>query len=484
MFKEITEVIKLAQEEKTDVYVVGGYIRDFLLKKKSLDIDLVVCEKAESFARKLAKKIKGKCFILHSDLQVYRVAVMNNPDIKYIDISLMQGKNIEKDLSRRDFTINALAAKIENFDNLKKNIIDYFGGIKDLKNKNIRAVSKTVFNDDPLRMLRAFRFASEYKFKISKETLSLIKKYSSKIITVAGERIKNELFRILNNKKSSRYIAMIDESGLLEKIFPVITKMKKSAKNFYYHPNGLFQHCFQTYEALENIFIKLDKYFPKSKNVLEKHLNENFSENVNKKNLLKFIAIFHDCAKPECAKRMDNKMRFLGHEAIGAKKTAQIMKNLKMSNKEIDFAKAIICEHMRPSNLAKSEVITNRAQMRLFRDIKENTPDLLILAMSDWHSYKTLKKKVYPKKVLQHQEKSVAKLIFDYFEFVNNKPKDKIIDGNILMKEFKLKPGKIIGELLKYINNAYEEGRVKSKQQALNFAKSQLTVLKKKHKIT
>lgn len=484
MLKEIGEVIKLAKETKTDVYVVGGYIRDFLLKKRSLDIDLVVCEKAESFAKKLAKKINGKCFILHSDLQVYRVAVMNNPDIEYIDISLMQGKNIKEDLSKRDFTINALAAKIEDFDNLKKNIIDCFDGIKDLKNKNIKVVSKTVFNDDPLRMLRAFRFASEYNFKISKETLSLIKKYSSKIVSIAGERIKNELFRILSNKKSSQYIAMIDEIGLLEKIFPVITKMKKSAKNFYYHPNGLFQHCFQTYEALENILVKIDKYFPKSKDILEKHLDENFSENVNKKNLLKFIAIFHDCAKPECAKRMDNKMRFLGHEALGSKKTAQIMKNLKMSNKEIDFAKAIISEHMRPSNLAKSEVITNRAQMRLFRDIKENTPDLLILAMSDWHSYKTLKKKIYPKKVLQHQEKSVAKLIFDYFDFINNKPKDKIIDGNILMKEFKLKPGKIIGELLKYINNAYEEGRVKNKQQALTFAKSQLTVLKKKHKIT
>jgi tRNA nucleotidyltransferase/poly(A) polymerase len=266
-------------------------------------------------------------------------------------------------------------------------------------------------------------------------------------------------------------------------MFPVITKMKKSAKNFYYHPKGLFQHCFQTYEALENIFIKLDKYFPNSKDILEKHLNEPFSENVNKKNLLKFIAIFHDCAKPECAKRMDNKMRFLGHEELGAKKTAQIMKELKMSNKEIDFAKAIISEHMRPSNLAKSEVITNRAQMRLFRDIKENTPDLLIMAMSDWHSYKTLKKKVYPKKVLQQQEKSVAKLIFAYFDFINKKPKDKIVDGNVLMKEFHLKPGKIIGELLKYINNAYEEGRIKDKKQALKYAKSQLTVLKKKHKI-
>lgn len=483
MLKEISEVIKLAKETKTDVYVVGGYLRDFLLKKKTLDIDLVVSDKAESFAKKLAKKINGKCFVLHSDLQVYRVAVMNNPDIEYIDISLMQGKNIEEDLSKRDFTINSLAVKIEYFDNIKKNIIDKFNGLKDLKKKEIKTVSNKVFNDDPLRMLRAFRFASEYKFKIAKETLSLIKKSSSKITTVAGERIKNELFRILNNKKSSQYIATVDECGVLEKIFPVIMKMKKSAKNFYYHPKGLFQHCFQTYEALENIFIKLDKYFPKSKDILEQHLNEKFSENVNKKNLLKFIAIFHDCAKPECAKRMDNKMRFLGHEALGAKKTAQIMKELKMSNKEIDFAKAIISEHMRPSNLAKSEIITNRAQMRLFRDIRENTPDLLIMAMSDWHSYKTLKKKIYPKKVLQQQEKSVAKLIFAYFEFINNKPKDKLVDGNILMKEFHLKPGKIIGELLKNINNAYEEGRIKDKKQALKYAKSQLTVLKKKHKI-
>ena len=483
MLKEISEVINLAKETKTDVYIVGGYIRDILLKKKSLDIDLVVSEKAESFAKKLAKKINGKCFILHSDLQVYRVAVINNPDLEYIDISLMQGKNIEDDLSRRDFTINALAVKIENFDNIKKNITDCFDGIKDLQKKEIKVVSKKVFNDDPLRMLRAFRFASEYNFKISKETLSLIKKSSSKIITVAGERIKNELFRILNNKNSSQYIAAIDECGLLEKMFPVITKMKKSAKNFYYHPKGLFQHCFQTYEALEKIFIKLDKYFPQSKDILEQHLNEPFSENVNKKNLLKFIAVFHDCAKPECAKRMDNKMRFLGHEELGAKKTAQIMKELKMSNKEIEFAKAIISEHMRPSNLAKSEVITNRAQMRLFRDVKENTPYLLILAMSDWHSYKTLKKKIYSPKVLKQQEKSVAKLILGYYDFVNNKPKDKIIDGNVLMKELKLKPGKIIGELLQYINNAYEEGRIKDKTQALKYAKTQLTVLKKKHKI-
>lgn len=481
MFKEIKEVIKLAKETKTDVYLVGGYIRDVLLKKKTLDIDLAVSKSVETFAKKFAKAVGGKSFILHSDLQVYRVAIFDNQNLRYIDISLMQGKDIKDDLSKRDFTINAMAVKIENFNNIKKNIIDFHNGLKDLKNKEINVVSKTVFNDDPLRMLRVFRFASEYNLKISKQTLSLIKKSSSKIMSVAGERIKNELFRILNNKKSSQYISVIDDCGLLEKMFPVVTKMKKSAKKFYYHPKGLFQHCFQTYEALENILLKLNKYFPTSKDMLEQHLSKSFSENVNRKNLLKFIALFHDCAKPESAKKMDSKMRFLGHEKLGAEKVAQIMKGLKMSNKEIDFAKMIISEHMRPSNLAKSEIITNKAQMRLFRDIKENTPDLLILAMSDWHSYKTLK--VYSKKILKQQEKSVAKLVFNYFDFINRKPKDKILDGNTLMKEFNLQPGKIIGELLKYVNNAYEEGKIKDKQQALKYAKSQLTPLKKKHKI-
>ena len=136
---------------------------------------------------------------------------------------------------------------------------------------------------------------------------------------------------------------------------------------------------------------------------------------------------------------------------------------------------------MRPSSLAKAEVITNKAQIRLFRDIKENTPDLLILAMSDWHSYKTLK--MCSKKNLKCQEKFVAKLIFNYFDFINRKPKNKIIDGNILMKKFNLKPGKIIGELLKIINNAYEENRIKNEKSALNFVKPQLTQLKEKYKI-
>ena len=483
MLKEFLEIIKLAQSTKTDVYIVGGYLRDLLLKKKSLDVDLVVSKNAGSFSRKLANIIKGNSFVLHEDMQIYRVAVFDNPDLKYIDISLMQGKNIEQDLRQRDFTINALAVDINKFDNLKKNLIDNFNGTKDLKTKRIHAVSKDIFLQDPLRILRAFRIASEYNFTISAETIKLMKKTVPTLANIAKERIKTEFFRILNCNNSAKYLAIMDDLGILNILFPTIKDMKASAKNFYYHPKGLFQHCFQTYEALEKILINIDKYFSKTKDTLLKQLNENYSEYVTAKSLLKFAALFHDCAKPECAKKMDNKMRFLGHEHLGAKKTAQIMKSLKMSKKEISFVKHIIAEHMRPSNLTKAPVVTIRAQHRLFRDLKERTPDILILAMADWHSYRNLKVKVYPAKVLKQQEKTVAEIIFNYFDFINKKPKVKIIDGNILMKEFKLKPGKIIGDLLSHINALYDDGKIKDKKQALFFAKSQLTALKKKYKI-
>lgn len=481
MEKIIKSIQKISESTNTATFVVGGYIRDFLLKKNSYDLDLVVSKSPSSFAKKIAEVTNGKCFILHSDTQVYRVAVFDNPNLKYIDISLMQGKTIKDDLKKRDFTINSLAVDINHFDNIKKNLIDFYNGEKDLKNKEINLIYDKAFVDDPLRMLRAFRIASEYNLKISKKLISSIKKYSNKITLVAPERIKNEFFRILNNKNSAQYVLLLDDAKLLEILFPVILKMKKSAKNFYYHPKGLFQHCFQTLESLEKILIKLNIYFPKSKDKLVKHLEEKFSDNVHRINMLKFIAIFHDCAKPECAKKIDKKMRFLGHEELGAETTSKIMKNLKMSNKEIDYAKDIISQHMRPSNLAKSDVITNKAQLKLFRDIKENVPDVLILAMSDWHSYKTLK--VYSKKILKQQEKAVACLIYNYFEFINKKTQEKIIDGTILMKELSLKPSKLIGELLKLINIAQEEGKINNKKEAISFAKSKLTLVRKKHKI-
>ncbi|MDD5020973.1 MAG: HD domain-containing protein [Endomicrobiaceae bacterium] len=480
--REIVKTIQeLGSQTNTQVFIVGGYIRDFLLNKKSLDLDIAVSKSAEAFAKKLADKLKGKFIVLDAKNKNYRIAVFNNLKLKYIDISLMLGKKIENDLQKRDFTINALAVSIDKFNNIKNNLIDCCGGYKDLKSKTINAVSKEIFSQDPLRMLRCFRLAGELNLKISTDTFLLIKKNADKIKKSAPERIKNELFRILNNKNSTNYVIQMDDCKLLENLFPIIASMKRSAKKFYYHPKGLFQHTIQTLESLEKILSKLGNYFKQSESKLLQHLNVNFSENVNKINLLKFISVFHDCAKPDCAKKVGKKLRFLEHEEVGAEKIAAIMQNLKMSKKEIEYAKDIVKNHMRPSNLLKTGSATERAKLRLFRDIGENIPDLLMLALADWHSYKSLK--VYSKKILRMQEKYVSKFVDDYFESLNKTSKIKIIDGNILMKKLHLKPGKLIGELLRLITLKQAEGSINSQKEAILFSKSKLTALQKTYKI-
>jgi len=471
--EDIIKIIKkLAEEMETEVFIVGGYIRNYLLKKQSDDLDITVSKSADVFAEKLARKLNGKYIVLDLKNKNYRVALINNNLLKYIDVSLMNGKTIQEDLTQRDFTINAFAVDINNFNNIKKNLIDVCNGYKDLKNKTINAVSEKNLIADPIRMLRVFRFASELNFKLSSKLISQIKKNVVKIKLSVCEMRKNEFFRILNNKNSIKYITEMDDCKLLENMFPFVAKMKNSAKKFYYHPKGLFQHALLTMESLEKIFLNLKKYFSEAEPQLSQYLSETFGENVNRKNLLKFIAIFHDCAKPKCAKKVGKVMRFLGHEQVGAKYILKIMKNLKMSNKEIDYACAIVQNHMRPSNLLKAEMVTERAKLRLFRDIGKTVPDLLLLALADWHSYKPLK--IYSKKHLKQQEKYVNEFMQSYFEILTKPPKEKIIDGNILMKELNIKPGKIVGKLLNIINEKYEEGLIKTKKEAIILAKKEV----------
>jgi len=481
MEKIIKKIQMVSENTGTGVFMVGGYLRDFLLNKKSYDMDVCVSKSAQVFAKKLAKELNGKFIILDSANENYRVAVLKNEYLKYIDVSGMKGKKIEDDLKKRDFTLNALAVSINHFGDIKNNLIDLFKGYDDLKNKTVNAVSGIVFKQEPIRMLRCFRIASELDFTISKKTLSLVKKNAKLIKKAAPEMIKNEFFRVLSSNNSVKYIELMDEYGLLENIFPVIKEMKKSARKFYYHPKGLFQHTMLTLDSIEKILNGTGKYFKASNADLLKHLDVNYSENVNKKNLLKFIALFHDCAKPDCAKKVDGKLRFLDHENIGADKIEVIMQRMKMGKKEIQYAKNIVSSHMRPSNLLKTGTATERAKLRLFRDIGENIPDLLIMALADWHSYKNLK--VYSKKILEMQQNKVSKFIDDYFETSKKISEPKIIDGNILMKKLSLKPGKIVGALLKLIDERHEKKLISTEKQALSFAKLKLTALRKIYKI-
>ena len=321
-----------------DVYATGGFSRDLLLKRSPNDIDLAVSRNAFKYSKKIADVFKSKLITLNDTSKTYRI-MLKDDVITNIDISLFNGKTIEQDLQNRDFTINATAFNLKNFKNFKKHIIlSDRNTLRDLKSKTVNTVSAESFKTDPLRMLRAFRFAAELKFKISKKTFKQIIKNVKFIRQSAPERIKNEFFRVLSVKNSAVLIKDMDNCGLLSEIFAEIKKMKKACRKYYYHPGGLFQHSFETMESAENILNNLKKYFPENYADMQKHFDDNaaFSESITRESLLKFAALFHDSAKPETAKFENGKMHFLGHEELGDGKVKEIMFSLKSSKNDIE----------------------------------------------------------------------------------------------------------------------------------------------------
>ncbi|MFC1501208.1 HD domain-containing protein [Elusimicrobiota bacterium] len=473
--KSIIKQIKKCSKKKK-IYLVGGWIRDSFIKKTNRDLDFATEGNAKLIASNFAKLTHGSFVTLDESNKTYRVVLKDNKKIDYVDFSKFKGSDIYEDLSNRDFTINSFAIDLDN-DIDKFIVIDKNNGLNDLKNKSIRMISAKAFKDDPLRLLRAFRIAAELNFEIENNTLKHIKINVNLIKKVAHERIKDEFFRILSVDNSYGWIMKMDKVGLLEILLPEIKIMKKSARRFYFHPNGLWQHSMETLKSLEDIFLKMGKYFHDSEKNILIHLEQSLSQKVSRKNLLKMLALLHDVSKPECAKKVGNRMRFLDHEFKGSLKVACILKRFKMSNNEIKISKNIVEHHMRPISLSQANVLTKRATLRFFNDLGDNTIDLLLLALADWHSYKNIK--TNKPKNLKKQELVLKELISRYFIEKEKPVRPKIIDGNVLMKKLKLKPGPLIGKLLSKINEAYALGKLKDTDQATSYAKKQLKKSKK-----
>ena len=456
--KNIIKILSGKTKPGQKIYLVGGFLRDVLLKRKTNDLDFVVNKNIRDFVNSIALKLKGKVIILDDRNRIYRIIVSGSDgETCNLDFSHMQGKNIQLDLDRRDFTINAMAMDIEH-----KDIIDPFGGIKDLNNKIIRKVSDRIFNDDPLRLLRAYRFQAELGFDIEQDTSKLIRKYARFIKKPAKERVRYELLKILQTNDSSKIVDVLDKQKLLEPIFPEILVMKKSARRFYFHPEGLWQHSKESLVSLEIILKNVKKLFPQSSEKIIRHITPRIG-------LIKFITLFHDLAKPKSIKRINNRIRFFGHEREGAKKIARIMGRLKFSNKEISIAEKIVKNHMRPGNLLQAKILTERAIYRFFRDLGDETVDLLLLSFADRHSYLKIRA---TKKEVSDYKKFAGLMIEKFFKQKELEKREKIVNGHIIMKKFGLKPGPIIGKLLKIVEENYILGKIKTTELALEFIKT------------
>ncbi|MDY7018646.1 MAG: HD domain-containing protein [Chloroflexota bacterium] len=497
-------------QQNCNGYVVGGFIRDWLLGKQTNDIDIAVEGNALTIAKALAKNFGGKFVLLDEVNSIARVIIGEeqqlkegpppNPpylarDLLYFDFCSFHG-DIESDLARRDFTIDAMAVELGQLEeNHQLKPIDPFHGKKDLENKIIRAVSEQVFTSDSVRLLRAVRLAAELEFTIEPNTETLIRHNSQYITDIAGERVREEFLRILNLHKAAHYLHYLDDLGLLLALIPELTQTK-GVEQPVQHFWDVFEHSLQIVAATE-FLIRENNWEHGNEEILttapwsaeiDVHLSQEVSSGSNRRSLLKLGGLFHDIAKPK-TKSIDDtgRARFLGHAKEGAEMTASVLERLRFSRREIDIVKNLVYYHLRPVQMTNENLPvlpstykeegkegpfpSRRAIYRYFRDTGDNGVDILFLALAD---YLASRGPLIHMETWQRLCHLVNYILTEGGKQENRVKPVKLVNGHDLMNKFGLTPGPLVGKLLSIVYEAQASGEITTDKEALALVKREL----------
>ena len=441
---EHTKILSLAgslgDELNINTYIVGGYVRDLLLNRKTNDIDIMVEGDAIEFANSLASKLNVKTVV---EFPEFQTALIPCSDIE-IEIAsarkesyreksrkpIVEKCTIDEDLSRRDFTVNAMAASLmkNNYGELN----DPHGGIGDLQRKILITPlePEATFKDDPLRILRGVRFASQLNFSLASNVKDAMISQRKHLEFISQERITQEVIKTLKTPKPSIGLNLLRELNLYPYVFPEVDNLGgvdiidgKGHKDVFYH----------TLEVVDN------------------------AAKLTSKMKIRFAALVHDIAKPR-TKRFDKQKgwTYYGHEEVGQYMIKDIAKRMKISNELRDYLMKLTKLHLRPIALAK-EGVSDSAIRRLLFEAEEDVDDLMILCRADI----TTKNKSKVKQYLKNFDK-VEALIQDVKLRDEMRSFRSPITGEIIMKEFNLKPGKEVGRIKKIVENAILDGIIKN----------------------
>lgn len=436
IFKKIAQV---TNNNNIPAYVVGGFVRDIFLERPSKDIDVVVLGDGIEQAKQLSANIPKSSF---SYFKNYGTAMVKTHDweIEFVGARkesysensrkpTVEPGTLADDQNRRDFTINALAISLNNND--YGTLVDPFNGIGDLENKIIRTPLNpdVTFSDDPLRMMRGIRFATQLRFEIEHETFDSIKRNAQRIKIISFERISDELNKIMLSQKPSIGFNLLFDSGLLQIIFPEMAALYgvdiidgKAHKDNFYH----------TLMVLDNICLDTDDLW------------------------LRWAALLHDIAKP-VTKRFEkgNGWTFHGHEDKGSRMVKKIFSNLKLPlNEKMKFVEKIVALHHRPKVLAE-DGITDSAIRRLIVDADDDIDALFLLCKADITSKNRVKVETYRQKLLE-----VKQLVADVTERDALRNWQPPITGEYIMQTFGIGPGREVGLIKSEIREAILEGKI------------------------
>lgn len=446
---------------------MGGILRDILTyrERKNPDIDFCLKKGAINFGKRLARRIKSGFVVLDKEHGACRLVKRIKEKVYTLDFMDFRGNTLEEDIGHRDFTINALAMELENVfqaKNIDDLLIDPYAGKQDLKLKIIRMINKQTFDEDPLRILRAFSLSAIFAFKIDKETLRLVKLKKEKLSGVSSERIRDELFKILDSANSFNYLVLMDKLGILRIIIPEI-KLMCGVNQGPYHHLDVWQHTLETIQQLEGLIQELKK-----NEEIQGYLNEVISGERRRCGLIKLGALLHDIGKPHALRHLDGKTTFHGHERIGLEITEDICRRLRFSNDEIEAINKMVLWHLRPGYLADNPQLTSRAKFRYFRDTAQEAVSTLMLSIAD---QRATRGRLNPKESRLHHEKMAKALIKEYFRKKKEKRLPRLITGDDLIKKFKLAPSPLIGKILSEVEELQAIGKIKTKKEAMDVAR-------------
>ncbi|MDO8676032.1 MAG: HD domain-containing protein [Candidatus Omnitrophota bacterium] len=454
----------LARRKKINVHLVGGFLRDHLLGKKSTDLDFAVGENAVAFARAFVRKVKGTFVLLDKEHGCARVVCKEGQAIWTFDFSDLRAPTIKADLHSRDFTINTLCVDVTNLkdtDDLQENIVDHWGAARDLKTKTARMVSVDAFKDDPLRLLRAYALKAVFGLKIESKTVARIKKDADLILNAAMERVREEVFKVLSSPRAYETTVLLDKDGLLARVLPQLSVMQGVHQGGYHHLD-VWRHSLEVLHQFE--LLCAQEKDPR----IQAYLGEEIAGNHSRAALLKLAALLHDVGKPDTRKPEGERITFHGHEHVGERITRLAAKRLKLSVKERHFLEDAVRMHLRPGYLSNFQRPTEKAIFRYFRDTGKEGAAIALLAMADQRATRgpltTLEK-------AEHHEKICRMVLARFFEEKNKAPLKRLLTGRDLIKTLKLEPGPIFAKILTAVEESQSLGKIATKAEALALAK-------------